>query len=228
MSGMEPGKPCIHRTVEDMDMASGLKRLFLAIAMSALVVPIAFAEVAIPGLTSSRLDPELKGLVLIEELNCAACHTGDASIAARSKQAPRLADVGSRVNPTYLDSFIGNPHGTKPGTTMPDVLASLSDEDKKKSATALTHFLLSLKANDFSLQAPDAVAAQLGERLFQARGCAACHSPRDAKGTELLPATSVPLGALDRKYSFKSLTTFLRQPHASRPSGRMPDMRLNG
>src|SRR6185295_19387175 len=32
----------------------------------------------------------------------------------------------------------------------------------------------------------------------------------------------------DKKYSFKSLVDFLRQPHASRTSGRMPDMRLQG
>ena len=44
----------------------------------------------------------------------------------------------------------------------------------------------------------------------------------------MMPQHSVPLGALDKKYSFKSLTEFLRNPHASRPSGRMPDMQLQG
>jgi len=43
-----------------------------------------------------------------------------------------------------------------------------------------------------------------------------------------MPKVSVPLGALDRKYSHKSLVGFLRQPHSSRPSGRMPDLRLSG
>ena len=90
------------------------------------------------------------------------------------------------------------------------------------------HFLLSLKKNTFALQPIDAVAAQRGERLFHSRGCAACHSPRNAKGAEFMPATSVPLGALEKKYSLKSLMDFLRQPHASRPSGRMPDLRLQG
>ena len=186
------------------------------------------AEVSLPGLASSQLDPELKGQVLIEELNCAACHAGDAFLKARSKKAPRLSEIGSRVNPGYLESFILNPHATKPGTTMPDVLSSLGAEEKIQAATELTHFLLSLKRNDFSLQPPDAVAAKLGKQLFHSRGCAACHSPRDDKGTELLASTSVPLGALDKKYNFKSLVEFLRQPHASRPSGRMPDLRLSG
>ncbi len=189
-------------------------------------VPDAFAEAVIPGLGASQLAPELKGQVLIEELNCAACHAGDASLAARSKKAPRLSEVGSRVNPNYLESFIRAPHGTKPGTTMPDLLARLGDEERKEVARSLTHFLLSLKENDFSLQAPDAVAAEQGNVLFHSRGCAACHSPRAAEGTELRPGTSAPLGALDKKYSVKSLVDFLRQPHASRPSGRMPDLLL--
>ncbi|MEI6536737.1 MAG: c-type cytochrome, partial [Verrucomicrobiaceae bacterium] len=192
------------------------------------MVPFASAEIVIPGLVSSKLDPELKGRVLIEELNCVACHAGDPSLVSQSKKAPRLSGVGSRVNPNYLEKFIGDPHGTKPGTTMPDVMTKMGAEEKKQAVTALTHFLLSLQKSEFSLQPPDAVAAQQGERLFHSRGCAACHSPRDAKGIELLPKTSAPLGALDKKYSFKSLVNFLQQPHASRPSGRMPDMRLQG
>ncbi len=192
------------------------------------VVSAAFAETIVPGLVSSQLEPELKGQVLIEELNCAACHPSDASLVARSKKAPRLADIGSRVNPNYIEAFIRDPHGTKPGTTMPDVLSQMSGEERGQTAVSLTHFLLSRKKNDFALQPPDAVAARDGERLFHSRGCAACHSPRDANGVELLPKTSAPLGALEKKYSFTSLVDFLRQPHTSRPSGRMPDMRLPG
>lgn len=191
-----------------------------------VILALAAQDPAFPGPASSQLDPELKGQVLIEELNCAACHAGDASLAARSKKAPLLSGVGSRVNPAYLESFVRDPHGTKPGTSMPDLLGRLGEEERARVAASLTHFLMSLKKNDFALQAPDAVAAEHGKRLFHSRGCAACHSPRDEKGTELFPKASVPLGALERKYSFKSLVEFLRQPHASRPSGRMPDLRL--
>ena len=191
-------------------------------------VSLAIAEPMVAGVTSSKLEPEMKGLVLVEELNCVACHGGDPSLAVRSKKAPRLSDVGSRENPAYMESFIGNPHSIKPGTTMPDLLGRLSDAERKETATALMHFFLSLKKNDFALQPPDDVAAEHGKRLFHSRGCAACHSPRDEKGVESLAKTSVPLGALEKKYSFKSLVDFLRQPHTSRPSGRMPDLRLGG
>ena len=191
------------------------------------IMSAGLAEPRIPSVATSRLDPELKGLVLIEELNCAGCHAGDATLAVHSKIAPRLSDVGSRVSPNFIEAFIRDPHGTKPGTTMPDLLGQLSAEGKNETATALTHFLLSLKKNGFAPQPPDAVAALHGMQLFHSRGCAACHSPRDEKGAELLVQTSAPLGALEKKYSIRSLVEFLRQPHVSRPSRRMPDMRLS-
>lgn len=189
---------------------------------------LASGQVMLPGIEASQLDAELKGRALIEELNCVACHGSPASFAAQSKKAPRLGGVGSRVNPAYLEAFIRDPHGTKPGTAMPDVMGTLNATDRAAAAMEITHFLLSLKANDFMPQAPDAVAASQGEKLFHSRGCAACHSPRDATGAETMKDRSVPLGSLEKKYSFKSLVAFLKQPHASRPSGRMPDLRLQG
>lgn len=204
-----------------------LSMLALGLLLSGSI-SVTFADPILPGVSSSQLEADLKGLVLIEELNCVACHAGGVGLAGRSKQAPRLAEVGSRLHPAYLEAFIQDPHGSKPGTTMPEVLTQLPAEEKKRVATSITHFLLSLKTNDFAPQAPDAVAAEHGQRLFHSRGCAQCHSPRDDQGRELLGGTSTPLGALDRKYSFRSLVEFLRRPHASRPSGRMPDLRLGG
>ncbi|MDF1862145.1 MAG: c-type cytochrome [Verrucomicrobiales bacterium] len=196
-----------------------------------LLLSAPFAGVAQPiisGLASSELDSNLKGLILLEEMNCVACHSSDAPFAIRSKKAPRLSEIGSRLNPAYIESFIRDPHGTKPGTTMPDLLHALDAAKRDEAAKAITHFLLSLKPNQFSLQPPDHVAAKEGERLFHSRGCVACHSPRDEAGEEMLRETSAPLGALAGKYSVRSLIEFLRNPHAVRPSGRMPDMRLQG
>ena len=191
------------------------------------------AQPSIPGFDTSQIDSELKGRILIEELNCVACHSSDAPFAGRSKIAPRLAAVGSRVNPAHLEAFIANPLITKPGTTMPDVMGNLNDEDRAETAKAITHFLLSnQKQNDFSLQPPDHVAAVEGKRLFHSRGCVACHSARDERGNEnsneLMLPQPTPLGALEKKYSVKSLVDFLKRPHAVRPSGRMPDMNLQG
>jgi len=156
-----------------------------------------------------------------------ACHTTKSFLAGTSKKAPRLSTIGRRANPYYLERFIETPHATKPGTTMPDTLSHLNPDNRRQVAKSIVHFLLSLsKSADFKLEAIDTVAVEQGQALFHSVGCAACHSPRNAKGEEQLKSTSVPLGALDKKYSVSSLTEFLAAPHRVRPSGRMPDMRL--
>lgn len=220
----------VHRTPSPWRLNESVARVLILVGTIALLfrcgVTGALADVVISGLATTQPSTALKGLVLIEELNCAACHAKGTALAARSKTAPRLAQLGSRVNPHYLEAFIAAPQHIKPGTPMPDLLSSLPASEQREAAPALTHFLLSLQTNEFSLQPPDWVAAQHGQRLFHSRGCAQCHSPRDDQGRELLLDTSTPLGALETKYSFKSLVAFLKQPHASRPSGRMPDLKL--
>ncbi|MGJ8655485.1 MAG: c-type cytochrome [Akkermansiaceae bacterium] len=207
-----------YQKITQTSIKAGL--LLLTLAPALLAHPI------VPGLEATELPADLKGRILMEELNCAACHQSDAPFAANSKVAPRLADIGSRVNPHYLETFISDPHGTKPGTTMPDMLASIDPEKKAEVAKSLTHFLLSLKKNDFTPQVPDLVAATQGQQLFHARGCVSCHSPRGEDGSETMPDTSAPLGDLGKKYSHKSLVKFLNNPHAVRPSGRMPKLNL--
>ena len=202
----------------------GRGRLLALVALA--LPPLAPAQAVFPGLQSSKLDPGVHGRALIEEMNCTACHSSE-SVAASSRKSPRLAGVANRVNPEYLQAFIAAPHQVKPGTPMPDLLAHLAGEEKQEVARAITHYLGSLaKGPNFELQAPDAVAAEHGEELFHSVGCVACHAPRDPAGKELLTGSSVPLGALDKKYSFRSLSDFLRRPHSVRPSGRMPDLRL--
>jgi mono/diheme cytochrome c family protein len=197
--------------------------LWVALILCALLTA-GHAEVKLPGIAHANLEPATKGRLLLEELQCVACHRAEDGTEA--KQAPRLADVAQRVNAHYLKRFILDPQAVKPGTTMPAPLAGLPAAERAAVAEDLAQFLGSLKRSGFAPQAPDLVAAAQGEKLFHARGCAACHSPRDAQGHETLADRSVPLGALEGKYSLRSLSDFLRQPHLSRPSGRMPDLRL--
>ena len=168
----------------------------------------------------------MKGRILIEELNCVACHH-EPEFLTSSKQSPRLSGVGSRLSPEYIKSFLMGPSIVKPGTLMPDLLSHLKEDQKEKIAESITHYLISLnKKNDFKVEAPDSVAAEKGNQLFHQVGCVSCHSPRDANGNEMMQNNSVPLGPLENKYSHDGLTEFLKNPHASRPSGRMPDLRL--
>jgi len=194
----------------------------------ALLPGSVLAAPAIPGAETVGFPEDLKGTLLVEEMNCVACHAAGGTLADRSKKAPRLAEVGARLNPEWIRSFLLDPQAVKPGTLMPDVMANLTPSERTGAAEAITHFLLSQNSKAFTPEAPDVVAAKEGQRLFQARGCAACHAPRDSEAIEIPMAHSVPLGALEGKYSQQSLTAFLHAPLAVRPSGRMPDLRLPG
>lgn len=163
------------------------------------------------------------GRLLISELNCTSCHKvdGDADL-LRDKQAPVLDLVGEQARPEWIRSFLQQPHVTKPGTTMPDLLGGMPDGDRVGAIEALTQFLANTGA--VSDTAADPVAAKRGEGLFNRVGCLACH---DSQADDAQPlATSVSLPHLSDKYTAHSLATFLKDPHKVRPSGRMPALGL--
>lgn len=170
---------------------------------------------------------DLRGLVLLKEYACTACHRDDlATNAIARKPAPDLTWSSGRIDPRHVERFLSNPHATKPGTTMPDVLAALADGERREVAADLAHFVASLSERTFERQAVDPSAAERGRDVFQTVGCVACHSPRDAEGRDAFPDDSVPLGPVEEKYNVSSLTEFLENPHAVRPGGRMPNLQL--
>jgi mono/diheme cytochrome c family protein len=170
-------------------------------------------------------DQAAGGRVLLEELNCTACHQAEAMLAAQllPRPAPALDNVGSRVRPEYVLAFVAHPHETKPGTPMPAALAGMAPEERDAAARAIVNFLHS--TGRIPEQAANRKFARHGEQLFHQVGCVACHAPRNA--AKVSPATSVPLPDLKAKYSIPSLTEFLKNPHQARPAGRMPSLNLN-
>ena len=179
-----------------------------------------------------ELDSGLAGWVLWDQFSCRSCHEtpsvdSNFDLAVTPYQAPRLNEVGSRVDPDYLMRLIMDPSATKPGTSMPQVLHKLPEEERRVAAEAITHFLISLEQDAFVRVQEDGQRAQRGESLFHEVGCVACHAPRDRDGREMPLADSVPLGRLEQKYSVDSLTEFLEDPLQVRPAGRMPNMQLD-
>jgi mono/diheme cytochrome c family protein len=182
---------------------------------------LAAAAPLLPALArQAGITPRLAGMTLLTELGCVACH-GSANAALAPKPGPDLADIGARAAGGHLRKFIAEPSATKPGTTMPDVLGHLPEAERAAAADALAHYLSTLGGAvvTFTRPAPDAV--ERGRRLYHSVGCVACHSPEPP-----LP-DSVPLGAVEEKYSVSSLTRFLADPLAVRPGGRMPDLKLD-
>jgi cytochrome c2 len=207
----------------------GSKCLFL-LAAGGMLLPLARLAAAdahpiVPGferLGAARPDAK-GGQLLLSELNCVSCHAPADSALAR-KQAPILDAVASRVRVGFLRKFLADPHGIKPGTTMPDLFAG--DPEKAQKVEALVHFLAT--TGSLKQERPNLKGIPTGWKLYQQVGCIACHGTRDAAGKpdRLLP-TSVPLGDLKSKYSISSLAAFLANPHQVRPGGRMPRLLEN-
>ena len=177
-----------------------------------------------------ELEPKLEGLILIQKLNCVACHKTESLQSVEStiapKRAPRLQWSSKWINPKYMERFIASPHDTKPGTTMPDMFNSLDEVSRQKRANAITHFLISKTTNQFQPTAVDDEAVSRGLKLFHSVGCVACHATRNDDATELELVDSLPLGDLAGKYNVAGLVDFLENPLIARPSGHMPNMRL--
>lgn len=189
------------------------------------------------------------GEVLLGELDCTACHAAEAAVVARvnRKTAPLLGHVATRLNPSYVRAWLLDPLGTKPGTTMPDVLRRLPEGERAAVAEELTQFLWSLPGE---VPAPAGAPAgtfqiQQGRVLYHQVGCVACHAAYEPAGTifaqtgggptdpdavryvlNKLQETSVPLPDLAAKYQPGALATFLADPLVARPAGRMPSLRL--
>jgi mono/diheme cytochrome c family protein len=176
------------------------------------------------------------GRLLLRELNCLSCHKPPPPFpppnerrmgwALQRKQAPILDSVGGRVRRSYLRKFLREPKAIKPGTTMPNLFAGVPEAEREDKVEALVHFLAA--TGTLPQERPDTKAATAGQLLYHQVGCVACHGTRDNNGNaDKLLVTSVPLGDLRAKYSIGSLARFLENPHAVRPSGRMPGILNN-
>lgn len=179
----------------------------------------------VPGLHGKHpLTIQQQGHVLTEELACAACHEGIGNGA--KKLAPDLSEVGSRISGDYLKRYLADPHKVHPGTTMPDVLVGLPEEEKKKVSESISHYLMSLTADETPGKT---VAGDLkrGQEVYHEVGCVACHSPRDEDGKEMKTKGVVSLAHVGAKYHEGELAKFLGNPLKVRGSGRMPNLNLS-
>ena len=169
---------------------------------------------------------------LFDRLNCRACHNDRrwqqvTAGSVSADRAPLLLDVRARLRPEYLLRYLQDPQAAKPGSRMPHVLQSVPELKREQVARELTHFLLSRGDRPFQGGEFNGEQAHRGEELFHSVGCVSCHSPRDSQGQEMLAAESVPLGNVAERSGLAALVSFLEDPSAVRPAGRMPNMQLS-
>lgn len=203
-----------------------------AVGLIAALAGVTASAVTLPAPMGPGVDP---GEILLGELHCTACHAAPAPVTQRlgSGGAPRLGSDGLRLAPQGLVTWLANPSGMKPGTSMPHALHGLSADRQKEAAEALAQYLVSIQpAGEASGVSADPARAEKGRILYHTIGCVACHAPFEAleSGADTLrkaQENAVPLGDLSRKYPAGELVRFLRNPVAHRVGGRMPDLGLS-
>jgi mono/diheme cytochrome c family protein len=132
------------------------------------------------------IDAATAGRLLMTELSCAACHSSS-DVMLNPKRGPVLDGAGNRLYPSWVRSFLLSPAASKPGTTMPNMLAGLPPEEREPAADAITAFLASLQqpfaeikatgANPVPMEFWNRGNAENGRRLYHQIGCVACHEP---------------------------------------------------
>ncbi len=174
------------------------------------------------------------GLLLINELNCVACHAPPEALQEQLKGfvATDLAGTGSRLSHIDLEMMIRNPRFVKRDTIMPSMFAG-PDRDLA-DVEALKHFLASLRDPESEKALTEKGDVDSGRRLYHRIGCVACHAPEkdyrpedlpDFVELELTGLPSIPMNLAD-KYDETALARFLLDPLKHRPSGRMPEFKL--
>ena len=125
-----------------------------------------FPAEAAAGKPLSAVDLAAGGRLLLGELSCLSCHAAEGSQAEWivPKTAPKLSQAGGRIKVAAFKRMLANPHGAKPGTTMPNVLAALPEPERAEATEALLHLLASTGAVVES--APARTAVTEGEALF--------------------------------------------------------------
>ena len=148
---------------------SKLHPLFLFILLAPV---LSGAEVSISGLVRLKDDPDAAGRLLLNELQCAGCHTREDSWSA-CQTAPDLGDVGSRLRESWVAGFIATPLKVAPGSGHPDILAGKAETSAKVQAESITHYLMMQKRSQPISETRG--NADKGRDLYGKVGCAACH-----------------------------------------------------
>tara|TARA_R110002049_G_scaffold27321_2_gene94108 strand:- start:222787 stop:225147 length:2361 start_codon:yes stop_codon:yes gene_type:complete len=133
-----------------------------------------------------EIDSVMAGNLLVTELSCTACHASKKQAFA-PKRGPNLHDAAVRMKPAWIAEFLTSPHKTKPGTTMPDVLAGKSDQERDQIVRELTAFLMTQQRPLPTLRATGRNPVPFefwkkgdrenGKQIYHRVGCVACHAP---------------------------------------------------
>lgn len=194
----------------------------------------AMVPLPLPAVPTAMLaDDATRGLALVQQFNCAACHVSADSalqVMLMANPGPVLGDVGARIRPDWITHWLSDPQSIKPGALMPTF------ELDRETIENLTQFLASMGGPiSPSLETSSADLANTGMVVYHTVGCFACHGALEkidalpgGHPTSTLQAlkTYESMGRPSQKTSADALAEFLVDPVRRWPSGRMPSLNL--
>ncbi|MFT5468845.1 MAG: mono/diheme cytochrome c family protein, partial [Verrucomicrobiales bacterium] len=188
-----------------------MNRFLAFVLIPAASLGIVRGEPIIPG--AEQIEGADGGRVLIDALNCSACHDISGFNAVAPLEGPRFThNLSIKYDYTTLRDWIADPHKIKPGTRMPDVVESPAE------AEALAQFLyFSLPQNPSREPLPNG-DLERGKEIYHSVGCVACHAPDGEK----LESPSVPI-ELAKTWLWEQTAEYLLDPGTA----AMPDFRLS-
>lgn len=159
--------------------------------------------------------------------NCNDCHT---ILGIGGYFAPDLTKVADRRDAAWLQRFLADPRGAKPGTTMPNQRLVQADV---MGLVAFFDWVRRIDTNGWPpVPATQLAAATPGRPAapgaFQSKGCVGCHAVdgrgANGPGPDLSRLATTPYDGLANDSAF--LVRFLDDPAAVKPGTLMPKVPL--
>ncbi|HHT9153646.1 MAG TPA: c-type cytochrome, partial [Candidatus Hypogeohydataceae bacterium YC40] len=161
------------------------------------------------------------GRKLFHEYGCIGCHSvGPLEREDKTRYiGPTLDEIGNKVYPEWIASWINNPKEFRADTKMPRFF--LTQEEIRNVASYL--WQISQKTSE-PLNAPsfDNEVIETGKNRFENVGCLGCHRIGD-KGGQFAPN----LTNVGEKARYDYLVSWIADPKKYQPQGRMPSLRLS-
>lgn len=193
---------------------------------ASLLLPAGLAGVPAPGHAQAPPSAE----VLLNDLACGGCHAGIPTPTDINDKAPDLSEAGLRFSPDHVLNFVQYPIKIRRQIGFSRMPNFHLDE---REALALTLYLQTLVPagtdrpdqvgqaayRQAESRYPD-VTAELGEDIFRALNCVACH--RQASFVPFEDDMAPPLGFEGARVPREWLARFLREPQAVRSHGFIP------
>lgn len=179
----------------------------------------------LPQELGSEAEAELaaeRGRLAVERLGCARCHATAFPGVFSLPPGPSLADLGERVDGSWLMSWLADPGKLRPGARMPVLFHN--DDQGRAERWLICQYLLQTTKSDRPAMDPGRGDHRAGKQAFLGMGCIACH--QHPEQPEAPPADPHRHGffGLAQRMPRGHLAAFLQEPSSRYPDGRMPKL----